>query len=101
MGDARRRAGRRQGAFADAAALEEDRFCFRDLFLAGGEGVPEPTVDAVMRRADRLLMVMSLDTPTLCDAYLEQEAADRSRGDPTGAGGLAAVAGRRRDRSAS
>ena len=80
-------------AETDAAALEEDLFCFRDLFVAGGEGVPEPTVDAVMRRADRLLMVMSLDTPTLCDAYLEQEAADRSRGDPVGAGGLAASPG--------
>jgi|TARA_B110000977_G_scaffold111634_1_gene144775 hypothetical protein len=26
-----------------------------------------------MKRAERLLMVMSLDTQTLCDAYLEQE----------------------------
>jgi hypothetical protein len=77
----------------DAAALEEDLFCFRDLFVAGGEGVPEPTVDAVMRRADRLLMVMSLDTPTLCDAYLEQEALDRERGNAGGAGGLAASPG--------
>ena len=85
-------------AETDAAALEEDLFCFRDLFLAGGEGVPEPTVDAVMRRADRLLMVMSLDTPTLCDAYLEQEAADRSRGTRRGRGRARRVAGRRRDR---
>ena len=77
----------------DAAALEEDLFCFRDLFVAGGEGVPEPTVDAVMRRADRLLMVMSLDTRTLCDTYLEQEAGDRERGHAVGAGGLAASPG--------
>ena len=80
-------------AEGDAAALEEDLFRFRDLFVAGGEGVPEPTVDAVMRRVDRLVTVMSLDTPTLCDAYLEQEARDREKGDAVGAGGLAASPG--------
>lgn len=84
--------GRVFGA-GDSSALEEDLLELKELFTAGGEGVPEPAVKAVMKRAERLLMLMSLDTNTLCDAYLEQEERQNEAGVGVGANGLAASPG--------
>ena len=50
---------------ADNEALEEDLCALKDLFVAGGDGVPAEVVSAETKRADQLLMLMALDTTTV------------------------------------
>ena len=82
-------------AFAetDHAALEEDLEEIRELFLAGGDGVPAPEVTAATRAAERLLVVMSLGFDVVRDAYVEAEAKDAAAGEAVGARGVAASPG--------
>jgi len=82
-------------AFAetDHAALEEDLEEIRELFLAGGDGVPAPEVTAATRAAERLLVVMSLEFDVVRDAYVEAEAKDAAAGETVGARGVAASPG--------
>ena len=71
-----RDAGRRSYACfrgGDLEALEEDLNEIRETFLAGGPACPRHEVAAVFRAPDRLLVVMSLDTDTLCRMYSEAQ----------------------------
>ena len=67
-------------AEGDLEALEEDLNEIRETFLAGGDGVPSHEVAAVFRAPDRLLVVMSLDTDTLCGMYSEAQVREEAAG---------------------
>ena len=87
-------------AFAetDHAALEEDLEEIRELFLAGGDGVPAPEVTAATRAAERLLVVMSLEFDVVRGRVRRGGGERRGGGGDGRREGRGGVPGRRRTR---